>query len=411
MTNFNYKKFLFRIYIQFYYTFQLTIKTARRDTLDFFISKEQMMLKNEIIDFAKNHLNDNKYIETFSMEMWKEISDLGLLGVTVSEQYGGLEESYLTAALMFEGLGYACKNNGFIFVINNHIWVGQNLIYLYGSEELKEKYLEKMVAGQKIGAIAITEAEAGSDAMSMATHAEDKGDHYVLNGTKMFISNGPIADIFIVFAVTSEGTFKRYTAFVVEKEFEGFQVCEDIKKMGLGACPTSEIVLDNCIVPKENVLGRFNMGANIMTAALEWERCYEFAPHVGVMQRIMEKCLEHVNNRKQFNRLIGENQSISHKIADMQMSIELSRLMLYKIAWLKDQGKSAFMESSIFKTYVSENYIKTCRDALQIFGAYGYTKDYEIERELRDALACSIYSGTNEMQKNTIYNMIRSRVV
>jgi alkylation response protein AidB-like acyl-CoA dehydrogenase len=379
--------------------------------LDFSISEEQIMLKNEIINFAKNHLNDNKYIETFSRNMWEEISSLGLLGITVSEQYGGLGESYLTAALMFEGLGYACKNNGFIFVINNHIWVSQNLIYLYGNQDLKEKYLKKMVSGEKIGAIAITEAEAGSDALSMTTRGEDRGDYYALTGNKMFISNGPIADIFIVFAVTGEGAFKRYTAFVVEKGFEGLRVCEDIAKMGLGACPTSEIVLDNCIVPKENILGRFNMGANIMTSALEWERCYEFAPHVGVMQRIMEKCLEHTNSRKQFNRLIGENQSISHKIADMQISIELSRLMLYKIAWLKDQGKSAFIESSIFKTYVSEHYIKTCRDALQIFGAYGYTKDYEIERELRDALACSIYSGTNEMQKNTIYNMTKSRII
>ncbi len=379
--------------------------------MDFLISKEQIMLKKEMIVFAKNHLNDKESMETFSMEMWKQICDFGLLGVTVSEEYGGLGESYLTAALMFEGLGYACKNNGFIFVINNHIWVSQNLIYLYGNQKLKDKYLTTMVAGEKIGAIAITEAEAGSDAMNMATHAEDKGDYYVLNGTKMFISNGPIADIFIVFAVTSEDSFKRYTAFVVEKDFQGFQVCEDIKKMGLGACPTSEIVMDDCIVPKENVLGTFNMGANILTAALEWERCYEFAPHVGVMQRIMERCIEHVNSRKQFNRLIGENQAISHKIADMQVSIEMSRLMLYKIAWLKDQGKSAFMETSIFKLYISENYIKACRDALQIFGAYGYTCEYEIERELRDALACSIYSGTNEMQKNTIYNMIRSRTL
>ncbi|QUI21898.1 acyl-CoA dehydrogenase family protein [Vallitalea pronyensis] len=379
--------------------------------MDFLISEEQIMLKKEMMTFAKNHLNDKDSMETFSKDMWQAICDFGLLGVTVSEEYGGLGESYLTAALMFEGLGYACHNNGFIFVINNHIWVSQNLIYLYGNKHLKDKYLAIMVAGQKIGAIAITEAEAGSDAMNMATHAEDKGDYYVLNGTKMFISNGPIADIFIVFAVTSEDSFKRYTAFVVEKDFEGFQVCEDIKKMGLGACPTSEIVMDNCKVPKENVLGTFNMGANILTAALEWERCYEFAPHVGVMQRIMERCIEHANSRKQFSRFIGDNQAISHKIADMQVSIELSRLMLYKIAWLKDQGKSAFMETSIFKLYISENYIKTCRDALQIFGAYGYTCEYDIERELRDALACSIYSGTNEMQKNTIYNMIRSRAL
>jgi len=378
--------------------------------VDFNISKEQKQLRKETIKFALNNLNDNKYVEKFSREMWEKISNFGILGITVDEKYGGLNESYLTAAIVFEALGYACKNNGLIFVINNHIWVAQNLIYLYGSQVLKDKYLCDMTAGKRIGAIAITEAESGSDALSMTTMAVEDGDDYILNGSKMFISNGPIADIFIVFAVTQTEPNKRITAFVVEKNSEGLKIGSDIEKMGLGACPTSEIIFENCRVPKENILGRFNQGSILMTSALEWERVYEFVPHIGAMQRIMEKCIEHTKGRKQFGKSISEYQAVSHKIADMQVSIEMARLMLYKIAWLKDNNKTAFNETSIFKLYVSENYIKTCRDALQIFGAYGYTKEYEIERELRDALACSIYSGTNEMQKNTIFKIASTSI-
>lgn len=372
--------------------------------MEFALTKEQKEFRQEVIDFAKDNLNDQEYFEKYSDEMWKKISEFGLLGITIEEKYGGLEESYETAAVVFEALGYACKNNGFIFVVNNHIWVSQNIISLYGCELLKEKYLPTMVTGEKIGAIAITEPESGSDALSMATTAVLEDDYYVLNGTKMFISNGPIADIFVVFAVTQEEP-KRITAFVVEKSFEGVSTGKDIEKMGLNACPTSELILNNVKVPKENVLGKVDNGSSILTRAIEWERCFEFAPHVGVMQRIMEECMVQVRNRKQFGRPIKDYQAISHKIADMRIAIEMSRLMLYKIAWLKDHNRTAYTETSIFKVYVSETYIKACRDAIQILGCYGYTKEYDMERELRDAVACSIYSGTNEMQKNTIFNM------
>ncbi len=375
--------------------------------MDFSLSQEQKEYKKEITNFAKENLNNEQYLEEYSEEMWKKISEFGLLGLNIGEEYGGLAENYQTAATVYEALGYSCKNNGFIFVVNNHVWVSQNVIYLHGSKELKDKYIPVMVTGEKKGAIAITEANSGSDAFAMVTTAKEEGDHYVLNGSKMFISNGPIADIFIVFAVTQQEPAKKLTAFVVDRESEGVKVGPNIDKMGLLACPTSEVVLENVKVPKENILGRLGSGSTILTQAIEWERCFEFAPHVGAMQRVMEDCIEQSKTRKQFGKSIGDNQAISHKIAEMKIAIELSRLMLYKIAWLKDHQKMAYAEVSIFKTYVSENYIKTCRDALQIFGAYGYTKEYDIERELRDALASTIYSGTNEMQRNTIYEMAK----
>ncbi len=373
--------------------------------MNFELSKEQIELRNEIIQFAKKHLNEKKYYESFSYEMWEKVSDFGLLGITLDEDLGGLGESYLTAAILFEALGYSCKNNGFVFVINNHIWVAQNLISLYGSKRLKEKYVPYMVSGKHIGAIAITEADAGSDAFSMRSVAIDCGDYYELTGTKMFVSNGSIADIFIVFAITKNIPNKCLTAFVVEKQFSGVKVSEDINKMGLESCPTSVIIFEHCRIPKENVLGKIDQGGYLMTSALEWERIFEFIPHIGAMQRVMESCIEHVNSRTQFGKFLGEYQAISHKIADMKVRIEMARMMMYKVAWLKDQGKSAYVESSIFKLYVSDSYINTCREAIQIFGAYGYAKEYDVERELRDAIASSIYSGTNEIQRNTIYQM------
>lgn len=376
--------------------------------MNFSLTKEQLEYRREIVQFAKEFLNDRESLETYSSDMWKAISQFGILGLTLEEEYGGLGESYETAAVVYEALGYACQNNGFIFVITNHVWVAQNLIGAYGSDALKNKYLPDMTAGKKIGCIAITEANAGSDAMAMTASAVRDEDGYLINGSKMFISNGPIADIFIVFAVTEETPQKQITAFVVEKGFHGVEVGKDIEKMGLKACPTSEVVFKDVRVPPENVLGSLNGGGTVMNGALELERCYEFAPHVGAMKRIMEQCIEQARGRKQFGRPIGENQAVSHKIADMHKNIELAKLMLYKIAWLKDNNRSAYTEASLFKLFVSEAYIQTCRDAMQIFGAYGYTKEYEVERELRDALACSIYSGTNEMQKNTIFNMLKA---
>ncbi len=374
--------------------------------MNFQLSNEQLEYRNEVIKFAKSYLNDEDKLGEFSREMWEKFAEFGLLGITIDEVYGGLGEDYLTAAVVIEALGYACRNNGFTFVVNNHIWVAQNLIFLYGNEEQKKRLLPDMIKGKKIGSIAITEAGAGSDSFGMKTKAIKTKDGFFINGSKMFISNGPISDVFIVFALTSEEERKKISAFIVERGTDGLHYGDEIKKMGLDACPTNEMVFENMFVPNSNLLGKLHGGSSIMTSALEWERCYEFAPHVGAMERVLERCVEQAETRVQFGNKIGQFQSVSHKISRMKMNLELSKLMLYKIGWLKSQGRTAFVETSIFKVFVSESYIQACQDAMQIFGGYGYMTEYGIERELRDALACSIYSGTNEMQLNTIYNMI-----
>jgi len=373
--------------------------------LEFSITEEQKQFRQEIINFARGNLNKEDELDSFSYDSWRKAGAFGFFGLNVPEKFGGADGSYLDAAIAIEALGYACINNGFVFVVNNHIWVGLNLINQFGSDYLKQKYLPEMVAGNLIGAIAITEADSGSDAYSMTSVAVEKEDGYVLSGSKMFISNGSIADVFVVFAKIGDQKSNLITAFVVEKGWEGVEVGKEIEKMGLCSCPISEVTFKNCRIPKENVLGGVGNGKNIMMSALEWERCYEFACHVGAMQRVMEKCIAYVNQRKQFGKFLSEYQAVTHKIANMKMNIEMSKLMLYKIAWMKDHKKKAFLETSVFKLFVSESYISACKDAMQIFGAYGYTIEYGLEREMRDALACSVYSGTNEMQRNTIYTM------
>ena len=373
--------------------------------MNFELSETQKQYKAEIYHFSKQNLNDVTRLNSFPKDLWEKISGFGLNGITIPEESGGLGESYLTAAICMEALGYSCENNGLLFVLTNHIWVALNIIDLYGTSAQGEKYLPSMLSGKKIGAFALTEADSGSDAMAMRSFAKKQQYGYELNGSKMFVSNGPIADIFIVVALTKQEP-KEYTVFIVEKEFPGIKVGKEIEKMGLDCCPISEITFDRCLIPFENVLGKSGSGNIIMAEVLTWERCYEFAPHVGAMQRILDCCLKYVNERKQFGKYIKEFQAVSHIIADMQVAIELSRTLLYKVAWLKDQGKKAYKEAAIFKLFVSESYIKICQNAMQIFGAYGYTKEYGIERELRDAMACSIYSGTSAIQRNTIFQLL-----
>lgn len=373
--------------------------------MNFELTKEQKQYQIEIQNFCKKHLNNETELDFFSLDLWRKVSEFGILGLTVDETYGGLNESYLTAAIVMEALGYSCINNGLMFVVTNHIWVALNSIALYGTDLQKKKYLPPMISGDRIGAFALTEVEAGSDAMSLTTFAESTRDGYMLNGSKMFISNGPIADIFIVISLTKRSP-KEYTAFIVEKDFDGVKIGKSIPKMGLEACPFSEVTFEQCYIPTENILGRVGIGNFIMNEVITWERCYEFAPHVGAMQRILERCVSYVNERKQSGRYLKDFQAITHKISNMQVAIELSRTMLYKTAWLKDQGDKAYQEAAIFKLFVSESYIKTVQDAMQIFGAYGYSKEYGIERELRDAMACSIYSGTSEVMRNSIFQLL-----
>jgi len=304
-------------------------------------------------------------------------------------------------------LGYACKDSGLLFAINSHIWTCENPIWKFGTEQQKKRYLPDLCRGKRIGGHAMTEPDSGSDAFNMKTGAVKKGDRYILNGSKMFITNAPIADLLLVFAATDKTKgFAGISAFLVEKGFPGFSVGKPLDMMGLRTSPIGEVVLEDCEVPEENLLGKEGGAAAIFNSEMEWERSCLFATHLGAMESELEGCVQYAKERHQFGSPIGKFQSVSHKIADMKVRIELSRLILYKVATMKARGQRAPIESAIAKLFISESYVATSLDALQIHGAYGYTTEFDIERNLRDSIAGKIYSGTSEIQRNIIASFL-----
>ena len=375
--------------------------------MDLEFSKEQLEYKTTAIRFAQKELNaemvqrDREAI--FSRELWKKCADLGIQGFAFPARYGGNEADIISTMLLMEGLGYGCKDSGLIFAINGQMWTVQMPILRFGSDAQKDKYLPKLCSGEWIGAHGMTEPGSGSDAFGLSTTARLEGDHYVLNGTKTFSTSAPVADVFIVFAtVDKRKGFMGVTGFIVEKGFPGFGVSQEIGKMGLRTAPMAELILEDCIVPVENRLGKEGNGAAIFDDAIEWERSCILASLIGGMERQLETCIKYANERKQFNKPIGKFQSVANKIVDMKVRLETARLILYKVAWMKKAHGKATMDAAIAKLYLSECWVKSCLDAIQIHGGYGYTTEFELERDLRDSVASTLYSGTSEIQRNII---------
>lgn len=379
--------------------------------MDFSLTEDQVTFKKSAIEFAEKALNkgakEREKNREFNQEGWEKCAEFGVQGLSMPEKYGGLGMDIMTCVVTMEALGYACRDSGLLFAINSHIWTCESPILKFGSDYQKDKYLPSLCNGSLKGGHAMTEADSGSDAFSMKCKAEKKGDRYVINGTKMFITNAPIADLLLVFAVTdAKKGFAGVSAFIVEKGFPGFSVGKPLELMGLKTSPNGEVVLQDCEVPEENLLGKEGAGGAIFNSEMEWERSCLFATHVGAMAKDLEDCIHHVNERQQFGKPIGKNQAVSHKIADMHVRLELCRLALYKVAWLKSQGKRAPVESAVAKLFVSESYVQNCMEALQIHGAYGYSTEMDFEKNLRDSLAGKIYSGTSEIQKNIIASLL-----
>ncbi|MFC1645681.1 acyl-CoA dehydrogenase family protein [Candidatus Omnitrophota bacterium] len=375
--------------------------------MDFSFSDEQLDFKKNAVNFAKKTLNEDVITRDkngmFSRELWKKCADFGILGFPFSREYGGADCDILTTLLVMEGLGYGCKDNGLIFSLNGQMWTVQMPIFHFGNAEQKNKYLPKLCNGEWIGANGMTEPGSGSDSFALSTSAKLKGNYYILNGAKTFITNAPVADVFIVFANTDKTKgFMGVTAFIVEKDFPGLKVGKEIEKMGLKTSPMSEVILQDCKVPVENRLSKEGNGAAIFNDGIEWERSCMLASDVGVMERLLEICIKYSKDRRQFNKPIGKFQAISHKIAEMKVRLETARLILYKVAWLKKTQDKAGMEAAIAKLYLSESLVQFCLDAIQIHGGYGYATEYELERDLRDSIASTLYSGTSEIQKNII---------
>ena len=306
-----------------------------------------------------------------------------------------------------EGLGYGCRDNGLIFSLNAQMWSVELPVLKLGTPEQQRAYLPGFASGDLIGAYAVTEAGSGSDAFSMRTRAEHHGDHYIINGSKLYITNAPVADVILVFATAKPGSgLSGASAFLVEKGTPGFSVSRSTDKMGLRTSPLGEVVLNNCEVPEENRLGKEGAGMAIFNSSMEWERSCILASAVGSMQRQLETCVDYARTREQFGQPIGKFQSISNKVADMYLRLEAARLLIYRVAWLKQQDKPALAEAAAAKIFTSEAWIRSSLDAIQIHGAYGYMTDSEIERDLRDSVAGTIYSGTSEIQRVIIASVL-----
>ena len=375
--------------------------------IDFELSEEQLELQNAAIEFARLELNDDVIRrdreEIFSHEGWKACARFGVQGLPVPPEYGGMGLGITEAIAVMEGLGYGAGDQGLLFSLNAHLWTATLPIMFYGSEEQRKRYLPGLAGDALISANGASEPDAGSDIFSMRMRAEKKGDHYVLNGAKTFVSNAPIANLFVTYATIDPGLGAMgITAFLVDRDTPGLSVGRKLEKMGLRTSPMAEVIYENCVVPAANRLGREGRGVAVFECSMEWESGCILANYLGLMRRQLERCIEHVRNRKQFGKPIGKFQSVANRIVDMKVRLDACRPLVYRIGRLKQLNKPAVLESSIAKLFLSESLIKSCQDALQIYGGYGYMVEQGIERDLRDALGSTLYSGTSEIQRNLI---------
>ncbi|WP_175989989.1 acyl-CoA dehydrogenase [Bacillus sp. Marseille-Q1617] len=377
--------------------------------MNFKLSEEHEMIRKMVRDFARNEVAptaaERDEEERFDMDIFHKMAELGLTGIPWPEEYGGIGSDYLAYCIAVEELSRVCASTG--VTLSAHTSLAGWPVYKFGTEEQKQKYLRPMAQGEKIGAYGLTEPGSGSDAGGMKTTARLEGDHYVLNGSKIFITNGGIADTYIVFALTDPSSRQRGTsAFIVEKDFEGFSVGKKEKKLGIRSSPTTEIVFEECKVPAENLLGKEGEGFKIAMMTLDGGRNGIAAQAVGIAQGALDASIDYAKEREQFGKPIAANQGISFKIADMATSIEASRLLTYQAAWLESEGLPYGKESAMSKLMAGDTAMKVTTEAVQIFGGYGYTKDYPVERYMRDAKITQIYEGTQEIQRLVISRMV-----
>ncbi|MFC5711548.1 acyl-CoA dehydrogenase [Thalassorhabdus alkalitolerans] len=379
--------------------------------MNFLLTEEQQMIRKMVRDFAEKEVAptaaERDEEERFDMKIFEKMAELGLTGIPWPEEYGGIGADYVSYVIAVEELSRVCASTG--VTLSAHLSLASWPVYKYGTEEQKQKYLRAMAEGTKMGAYGLTEPGSGSDAAAMKTTAEEDGDDYILNGSKIFITNGGIADIYIVFAITSpEKKHKGISAFIVEKDFPGFSVGKKEKKLGIRSSPTTEIIFENCRVPKENMLGKEGEGFKVAMSTLDGGRNGIAAQAVGIAQGALDAAADYAKERKQFGQAIGKMQGISFKLADMATKIEASRLLTYQAAWRESEGVSYGKESAMSKLFAGDTAMEVTTEAVQVFGGYGYTKEYPVERYMRDAKITQIYEGTNEVQRLVISKMLLS---
>lgn len=384
--------------------------------MDFSLSQEQLDLRDRTRKFAEDHLGkslragkDGDPDAELWRADWKAAADFGVFSSLVDEAYGGHGADIVDTILMLEALGEGCADNGLTLSINGQLWASMIPFISFGSEAQKAKYLPRFCDGSLICADAMTESESGSDAFALSTTAKATDDGYILNGEKVYISLAPTCDIAMVFA-TSDPALGRWgiSTFIVEASDEGFIRGKAEEKMGLRASPLGSIRLENCFVPKERLLGEEGDGAAIFSDAMEWERSFIFASHVGRMARQLQICADYAHERKVSGHPIERYQSVSNRLVEMRLRLETSRLLLYKTAWMKSQGLPCASEAAMAKLHISESFAASSMDAIRIHGALGYMEESGVPRDLRDSIGGLIYGGTSDIQRQIIASLLRS---
>lgn len=377
--------------------------------LNFDLTDEQQMIRKMMREFADEVVApgaiERDRTKEFPKEIFKQLSDMGVMGLPFPEQYGGGGGDTISFAIVTEELSRACASTGITY--SAHISLGGAPLYLFGTEEQKEKYLTPICKGETFGAFGLTEPNAGSDAGGTQTTAREEGDEFVINGSKVYITNASHARHLALTAITGqENGKKEISAIIVPTNSEGFTIIDNYEKMGLNASNTTELVLDNVRVPKENLLGKRGHGFRQFLVTLDGGRIGIGAMAVGIAQAAFDRALRYSKERKQFGKTLSEFQVTQFKLADMAMKIELARNMVYKAAWLKDQGRPFTKEAAMCKLYASEIAMEIADEAIQIHGGYGYMKEYEVERYMRDAKLLEIGEGTSEVQRMVIARQV-----
>lgn len=373
--------------------------------MNFQLTREQELVRQMVREFAVNEVKpiaaEIDETERFPMENVEKMAKLGMLGIPFSKEYGGAGGDTLAYILAVEELSKVCATTGVI--LSAHTSLCASLIEQFGNKNQKEKYLPYLATGKKIGAFGLTEPGAGTDAAGQQTVAVLDGDHYVLNGSKIFITNGGVAETFIIFAMTdkSKGT-KGISGFIVEKNFPGFSIGKKEEKLGIRASSTTELVMENCIVPKENLIGQEGKGFGIAMKTLDGGRIGIAAQALGIAEGALAEAIAYMKERKQFGRPIAAFQGLQWMIAEMDTKIEAARHLVYKAACLKEAKMPYSVDAARAKLYAAEVAMDVTTKAVQIFGGYGYTKEYPVERMMRDAKITEIYEGTSEVQKMVI---------
>lgn len=374
--------------------------------MDFVLTEEQKMIQQMARDFAQNEVApvaaELDKTKRWPTELVKRLGELGLMGVAVPEQYGGADADNVCYALAMEEISAACASVGVIMSVNNSL--ACDPIYKFGNEEQKKQFLAPMAAGEKLGCFGLTEPMSGSDASTMATVAERDGDHWVLNGSKNFITNGPHADLIVVFAVTEKGVGHRgTTAFVVPRDTDGYAPQKHDDKLGIRAAHSCTVFFENCRIPDAYRLGELGSGFKVAMSTLDGGRVGVAAQALGIARAAYEKSVEYAKDRKAFGGPIADKQAIQFMLADMATEIDAARLLIHRAAYLKDQKSVRHTsESAMAKLFASEMSHRVCHKAIQIHGGYGYTTEFDVERHYRDARITEIYEGTSEIMRVVI---------